>query len=51
MDPQTTPIEVPGLTGAVALAAGHQHTCALLDDGTARCWGDNGRASSATAPP
>jgi cysteine-rich repeat protein len=27
---------------AKALAAGHEHTCALLQDGTAKCWGWNG---------
>ena len=26
---------------AVQIAAGSAHTCAVLDDGTARCWGDN----------
>lgn len=36
-----TPVEVSGLTGAVAITAGSSHTCALLDDGTARCWGFN----------
>ncbi|HWM88786.1 MAG TPA: hypothetical protein VNO33_23205 [Kofleriaceae bacterium] len=39
--PQTTPVEVPGLAGAVALAAGVSHTCAVLDTGAARCWGAN----------
>ncbi|HEY5628271.1 MAG TPA: FGLLP motif-containing membrane protein [Candidatus Limnocylindrales bacterium] len=29
------------LTGAVAIAAGFDHTCALLADTTVRCWGDN----------
>src|SRR5947209_6415978 len=24
------------------LAAGYHHICALLDDGSVRCWGDNG---------
>lgn len=25
----------------VAVEAGNMHTCALLNDGTVRCWGDN----------
>jgi len=35
------PVPVSGLTGAVALAAGYGHTCALLVDATMRCWGEN----------
>ncbi len=30
------------LTGVTAIAAGQMHSCALLSDGTARCWGSNG---------
>jgi alpha-tubulin suppressor-like RCC1 family protein len=38
----TTPVAVSGLSSAVAIAAGDLHTCAVLSDGTARCWGSNG---------
>ena len=31
----------PYVPGAVAITAGGDHTCALLGDGTARCWGWN----------
>lgn len=36
------PERVPGLEGVVELAASWRNTCARLDDGTVRCWGDNG---------
>lgn len=36
------PREVRGLEGAVALAAGSQHTCAVRGAGTVVCWGYNG---------
>lgn len=35
------PVTVTGLTGATAISTGRSHTCALLADGTARCWGLN----------
>src|SRR5436190_12467161 len=28
---------------ARAIATGQNHTCALLDDGSVKCWGSNGR--------
>src|SRR6185437_13778539 len=35
------PVTVSGLSSAVGIAAGGEHTCAMLKDGTARCWGDD----------
>jgi hypothetical protein len=40
--PSRGPVAVPTLTSGVqAITAGTNHTCALLTDGTLRCWGDN----------
>lgn len=36
------PVNVAGLSGAKAITAGLAHTCALLGDGSVRCWGQNG---------
>ena len=36
-----TPLPVAGLSGVTALTAGDHLSCALLVDGTARCWGLN----------
>ncbi len=42
---QPTPVQVSGLTNAVSVEAGHEHTCAIRSDGSAVCWGngDDGR--------
>jgi alpha-tubulin suppressor-like RCC1 family protein len=36
-----TPVEVHGVTGASKIAAGEEHTCALLSTGHIACWGGN----------
>ncbi len=50
-----TPVPIPGIADAVAIAAGVGHTCALLANRHVRCWGSNslgalGNGSRATAP-
>ncbi|MFO0601560.1 MAG: hypothetical protein U0324_00230 [Polyangiales bacterium] len=37
---RNTPVEVVGLRGVTAIAAGLRHTCAMFG-GRVRCWGDN----------
>jgi alpha-tubulin suppressor-like RCC1 family protein len=36
-----TPAVVPGLTAVKQVVGGRMHGCALLSDGTVRCWGQN----------
>ena len=41
---RSSPTEVTGLGGGVtALAAGGRHTCALIETGALKCWGQNQR--------
>ena len=35
------PVQVSGISTAIAVAAGYRHSCAVLADHTARCWGVN----------
>src|SRR2546428_13635708 len=39
----SVPVAVSGITGAASITTGAYHTCALLGDGTVRCWGRNGQ--------
>lgn len=38
----TTPLLFEGLTDATAISVGTNFACALISDGTAKCWGYNG---------
>src|SRR5688572_7054663 len=49
--PAATPVCSTGACRAVKrIAPGHTHACALIDDGTVRCWGanDDGRLGDGT---
>ena len=37
----SVPVEVLGITDATQITAGDDHTCALQQAGTIKCWGDN----------
>lgn len=41
-DAHPVPADVPGISGAVAVAAAYSAVCVVLADGTARCWGHDG---------
>ncbi|MDP7003393.1 MAG: hypothetical protein QGG21_00005, partial [Candidatus Thalassarchaeaceae archaeon] len=43
-DSSTTPVTVglPSGRSAIAVAAGYSHSCAVLDNGSVACWGQNG---------
>lgn len=47
---RSAPQWVSGVDGARALAAGGYHTCALLGDGTVRCWGGETTSARRAAP-
>jgi alpha-tubulin suppressor-like RCC1 family protein/pimeloyl-ACP methyl ester carboxylesterase len=40
-DPSTVPVDVLGITNAVAIAAGSRHNCVILSGGTVKCWGND----------
>jgi alpha-tubulin suppressor-like RCC1 family protein len=35
------PVAVPGVTDAVSVTAGNEHSCVVLENGQVMCWGDN----------
>jgi hypothetical protein len=37
----SSPVPISGLSGVTSVVVGEMHTCALMGDGTVRCWGDN----------
>jgi alpha-tubulin suppressor-like RCC1 family protein len=39
--PAMTPINLGATRSAIGVAAGNDHTCALLDDHSIKCWGKN----------
>ena len=41
MTNSAVPVTVMGITDAVDVTCGAEHTCAVLADGSARCWGRN----------
>ncbi len=43
-DYSSTPVAVSGIGDAVAVAVGERHGCAVLADGTGKCWGFNSGA-------
>ncbi len=38
---QDKPVKVKGISDAIGVSAGHEHTCALLPGGHVDCWGDD----------
>ena len=38
----SSPVSVSGISSAVGISAGYNHTCALISEGRLKCWGDQG---------
>ncbi|MEC9354366.1 MAG: hypothetical protein VX686_03810, partial [Candidatus Thermoplasmatota archaeon] len=39
-------VSLPSGSPAVSISAGYDHTCAVLDNGSAMCWGSNGEGTN-----
>jgi alpha-tubulin suppressor-like RCC1 family protein len=50
MASSSVPVEVPGVSGAVAIAAGRDFACATKAPNEVWCWGDNSDAQITTMP-
>lgn len=46
LENQTKPVLVSGLENVIAISTGYSHACALLEDNTVKCWGNNGGKKS-----
>ncbi|WP_342745513.1 RCC1 domain-containing protein [Cystobacter ferrugineus] len=45
------PVQVPGLSGVVAVAAGSSHALVVRSDGTVWTWGHNSYGQLGNGPP
>ena len=50
IDDPTELVQVSNITDATAIAAGQYHTCALHQNGTISCWGDNSEGQLGSRP-
>src|SRR5262249_2103335 len=48
---QPTPVQVPKVAGALRVAGGHVHSCAVLQNGHVMCWGRPSNAGYPLAYP
>jgi hypothetical protein len=44
-------VPVPGISNAIAVSSGREHTCVLLAGGSVHCWGDNSKLQLGVPAP